>query len=468
MNSTISAIATPPGRGAIAIIRVSGPKSLMAYKKLTKLKMPPQPNQIRPAWIYDGSDKLDQSMLAYFQAPNSFTGEDMLEIHCHGSKIVQDAIMSLLNSAGIEPAKPGEFSERAYYNGKIDVAQAEAIMELVASENTQLAKLATRQLAGEFSNKITEIRIGLTRLSSAIAADLDFSEEDTPSVDKKTINMGIKEALEKLNILQANSEILPKLREGIHVALVGLPNAGKSTLLNYLLGFERSIVTEIAGTTRDTISEAVEIDGITYHFTDTAGLNTNPDKVEKIGIQKTIDFIKSADMIILLIEPGKADKTADFIKKQGLEKFIDSNNTITVYTKSDINKTKAELSISAKNGQGISKLIEAIKKRSDAHSTGNLQILTTRQLNLLESITQSLINIQDNLDKLTHDIIGAELQSAINDLNELTGEQATKQIIDSIFRNFCIGKWLVSDWKIQRRLIESVNGISRNNIAIHI
>ena len=188
MNSTIFALATPPGRGAIAIIRVSGPKALEAYHELTKLKSTPAPNQLKPAWIYDDKDKLDQSMLAFFKAPNSFTGEDMLEIQCHGSKIVQDVIMRILNSVGIEPAKPGEFSERAYYNGKIDVAQAEAIMELVASENTQLAKLATRQLAGEFSTKIADIRSGLTSLSSAIAADLDLtraaeSDDLTDSVD---------------------------------------------------------------------------------------------------------------------------------------------------------------------------------------------------------------------------------------------------------------------------------------------
>lgn len=440
MNSTIFALATPPGRGAIAIIRVSGPKALEAYHELTKLKSTPAPNQLKPAWIYDDKDKLDQSMLAFFKAPNSFTGEDMLEIHCHGSKIVQDVIMRILNSVGIEPAKPGEFSERAYYNGKIDVAQAEAIMELVASENTQLAKLATRQLAGEFSTKIADIRSGLTSLSSAIAADLDFSEEDTPSVDNQTIKAGIKSALTKLNLLKANSEILPKLREGVHVALVGLPNAGKSTLLNYLLGFERSIVTEIAGTTRDTISEVVEIDGVTYHFTDTAGLNTNPDRVEKIGIQKTIDALKSADIVVLLIEPGKEDETKAFIKSQGLEKFIKSKSTITVYTKSDIHNSEAGLAISAKDGSGIDKLIEAIKKHSDVNVAGSLQILTTRQLNLLARVEQSLVNIQDNIEKLTSDIIGTELQSAINDLNELTGDQATKQIIDSIFRNFCIGK----------------------------
>ena len=198
MTSTISAIATAPGRGAIAIIRVSGPKSAEAYRALINKPAVPVPNLIKPAWIYDGKDKLDHSMLVFFSSPNSFTGEDMLEIHCHGSRVVQDSIMRVLNENGIIPAKPGEFSERAYYNGKIDVAQAEAIMELVASENSQIAKLATRQLAGEFSKKIATIRDSVTALSSAVSADLDFSEEDTPSVSKAQIGKSVSRALDQV------------------------------------------------------------------------------------------------------------------------------------------------------------------------------------------------------------------------------------------------------------------------------
>lgn len=439
MNSTITAIATPPGRGAIAIIRVSGPDCLKAYQHLTSTKTKPAPNVIKPIWIYDDSEKLDQPMVVYFESPRSFTGEDMLEIHCHGSVVVQNKITQILNSIGIEPAKPGEFSERAYYNGKIDVAQAEAIMELVSSENTNVAKLATRQLAGEFSKNIADIRNDLTALASAVAADMDFSEEDIPSVGTKVISFRLDEILEKLHLVQASSEILPRLREGVHVALVGLPNAGKSTLMNRLLGYDRSIVTETAGTTRDTVTESVEINGTTYHFTDTAGLNDTPDKVEKIGINKTIECLKSADIILLLIAPGNDKKTDKYLKDNNLSALLKHKKTIMVSTKSDIAKAK-DINISAKTGAGIPELIKQITKHSNVETVGNLQILTTRQLNILSRVEQTLVNLQDNIAGLTNDIISSELQAGIADLNELTGDQASSQIIDSIFRNFCIGK----------------------------
>jgi tRNA modification GTPase len=441
MNTTIAATATAQGRGAIAIIRVSGPLSPEAYKVLTKKSELPKPNEIKMSWVYDEKTKIDQSMLVYFQAPNSFTGEDMIEIHCHGSKIVQQNILDVLFKLGIEAAKPGEFSERAYYNGKIDVAQAEAIMELVSAENTQLARLATRQLAGEFSKQIANILADTTKLSSAVAADLDFSEEDLPSLDTSQISKSLGKIINKIGIIKAGSEILPKLKNGINVALVGLPNAGKSTLMNTLLGFERSIVTSKAGTTRDAVSETVELEGMTYQFIDTAGLNTKPDEIEKIGIEKSIENIKSADIILLLVEPGKSKETEDFIKSKKLGDYLDNSKTITVNTKSDLSgNSKNGVSISAKSKQGIKELLSAITNLSTNRTHNSLQILTHRQLNILSRAEETLVSLRDNLQNITFDIIGAELETIISDLNELTGEHANKQIIDSIFRNFCIGK----------------------------
>ena len=440
MNTTIAAIATAQGRGAIAVIRVSGPNCLEIYSLLTNKPEIPLPNIIKPVWIYDGKEKIDHSMIVYFKSPASFTGEEMLEIHCHGSKIVQESILKVMFDSGVEPAKPGEFSERAYYNGKIDVAQAEAIMELVSAENTQLARLATRQLAGEFSNKIADILTDATKLSSAIAADLDFSEEDLPTLSKEDIKSGLSNIINKIELIKAGSEILPKLKDGINIALIGLPNAGKSTLMNALLGFERSIVTAKAGTTRDAVSETVELNGMPYQFIDTAGLNTNPDEIEQIGIKKSIENIKSADVILLLIEPGKEKETRAFIDSNGLKGYIDDPKTIKVNTKSDLTINNSGISISAKNNQGIEKLLSEISGASSGAVTNSLQILTKRQLNILSRVELSLIKLNDDLASLSFDIVGAELESVINDLNELTGEHANKQIIDSIFRNFCIGK----------------------------
>lgn len=441
MNTTIAATATAIGKGAIAVIRVSGPKSKDVFKKITRNTKSPKPNELRPYWLYSDKERVDQSMIVYFVSPHSFTGEDMLEIHCHGSQVVQKQILDILFSFGVEAAKPGEFSERAYYNGKIDITQAEAIMELVAAENTQVAKLATRQLAGEFSNNIQQIRDDLTRLSASIAADMDFSEEDLPLIDKGSIVNKLTAVVKEINLLKANSELLPKLHQGIHVALVGLPNAGKSTLLNRLLGYERSIVTEVAGTTRDTVSEAIEFNGINYHFTDTAGLNTNPDKVEAIGIKRTIQTIASADLVLILIQPGQANATDEYLKTKKLLSKIDHNKVIRVFTKADIAKSPpGELSISAKNNIGIDKLITKIKAVSKGDLVGDINLLTQRQVDILSRVEAELAGIQDNLQNLSNDIISAELEFIINNLNELTGKQANQQIIDSIFRNFCIGK----------------------------
>ena len=250
----------------------------------------------------------------------------------------------------------------------------------------------------------------------------------------------IKEIIEDISNIKINSEILPKLKSGINVALIGLPNAGKSTLMNALVGYERSIVTPTAGTTRDAISETVELGGMTYQFIDTAGLNTTPGKIEKIGIEKSIENIKSADIILLLIEPNKDKETMNFIKNNNLEEYIESDKTILVHTKSDIRKNTEGISISAKNNKGIKELIGKISKIGKSNAASSLQILTERQLNILNNCEIGLIDIQDKFDSITLDIIGAELESVISNLNELTGEHANKQIIDSIFRNFCIGK----------------------------
>ncbi|MEI6581666.1 MAG: tRNA uridine-5-carboxymethylaminomethyl(34) synthesis GTPase MnmE [bacterium] len=441
MNTTITAIATAPGRGAIAVIRVSGPKSLGAYKLLTNSTASPTPNQIKPAWIYEGKQKIDHAMMVYFKAPNSFTGEDVVEIHCHGSKVVQRNILDVLFADGIEAAKPGEFSERAYYNGKIDVAQAEAIMELVSAENTQLARLATRQLAGEFSKQIKNISGEVTKLGATLAADLDFSEEDLPLLDSTMIAEALASIITKINIIKAGSEILPKLREGINVALIGLPNAGKSTLLNTLLGFDRSIVSSQAGTTRDTINETAELGGINYQFIDTAGLNSKPGEIEKIGIEKSIENIKSADIILLLIEPGQEPQTKAFIEFKNLQEYIDSPKTIKVFTKSDIGNNKSKgIQISALKKSGIKDLTDKIISLSLDQAQTSLQILTERQLNIINRVEQALTKLEDEAQNLSFDIISAELELVAKDLNELTGEHANQQIIDSIFRNFCIGK----------------------------
>jgi tRNA modification GTPase len=314
-------------------------------------------------------------------------------------------------------------------------------MELVSAENTQLARLATRQLAGEFSKQIKNISGEVTKLGATLAADLDFSEEDLPLLDSTMIAESLAGIITKINTIKAGSEVLPKLREGINVALIGLPNAGKSTLLNALLGFDRSIVSSQAGTTRDTISETAELGGINYQFIDTAGLNSKPGEIEKIGIEKSIENIKSADIILLLIEPGQESQTNAFIESKNLHEYIDSSKTIKVFTKSDINKNKSKgIQISALKKSGIKDLTDKIMSLSLDQAQTSLQILTERQLNIISRVELALAKLEDEAVHLSFDIISAELELVAKDLNELTGEHANQQIIDSIFRNFCIGK----------------------------
>lgn len=447
-NDTIVAIATPVGVGSIGVIRLSGPDALTLSQKFWQshsnhgaLKS----HQLYLGWLTDNHQKIDQALLVHMHAPNSYTGEDVVEIQTHGSALVLDRLLGLLVGAGARLAEPGEFTKRAYLNGKIDLIQAEAVAELIEAGSAKMAQLATDQLAGSVSGHITTIAQQLTKIVATESAQLDFSEEDLAPTDRSANIDQLQTIITNIDELLQGEAQLSAIRDGYKVALLGLPNAGKSSLLNHLLGHNRSIVNAQAGTTRDTIAESININGLNVVVVDTAGLRQSAGKIEQIGVARAIEQANLADLVLLLVESNKQSATEAYwrsLAQHGLNK-----KQITIQTKADkLNHHKkagaSTLSISTKTGQGIAELKQLIYDRAiNTNDSENLVLTTRRQFVLLQKIRTALI---DALSALKHDmpadIVLTDIQSALALIFELTGKITNDEVIDAIFANFCIGK----------------------------
>ncbi len=442
---TIVAVATPSGRGGVGIIRVSG--QLVPDIATKILGLVPTPFKASHRLFKDKEgETLDDGVAIYFPNPKSFTGEDVLELQGHGGHIVMDMLLKRCVELGARLAKPGEFSERAFLNDKLDLTQAEAIADLIDSGSEQAARSALRSLQGDFSKAINSLLQKMIEMRVYVEAALDFPEEEIDFLaDKKVINR-LNEIKQQLQEITQKAKQGSLLRNGLHLVIIGKPNAGKSSLLNALAGNETAIVTDIAGTTRDVLHESINIDGIPLHLVDTAGLRESDDPVEKIGIEKAWQEIEKADIALLLKDDSQAvDKDEELAEI--MSKLPDSITLLIVHNKIDLNKKEAgkvgaEIYISAKNMQGIDTLKDELKQiMGFKENSEDSYIARRRHLDSLQRTDDFVKNAEMQLVEYNAgELMAEELRLAQDELGTITGRFTSDDLLGEIFSSFCIGK----------------------------
>ena len=442
ISDTIAAIATPPGIGGIGIVRISGPLALEIGNALTGASL--QVNQVRFRKFSDASGQtIDHGLCFYCQAPHSFSGEDVVEIQGHGGPILLDMLLERVCQLGARLAHAGEFSERAFLNGKLDLAQAEAIADLIESGSRAAAKAAMRSLEGKFSTQIHQLVDDVINLRVYIEAALDFAEEEIDFLDDSPINDRLQNCRTNLEKILKQAEQGRVLNEGLTLTLAGLPNAGKSSLLNYFAGYEAAIVTEVAGTTRDVLREHISLNGIPLHVHDTAGLRESDNPVEKEGVKRAWQEIHKADTVLLLV-----DATIGLSAAHGaIIERLQSNNYHLVYTKSDLlpeaaAKDPDALYISVLSGEGMEALIDVITGNFSNFSQDDQSIMARRRhVEALRSARDNLVQAQEIFQKTqSGELVAEDLRLAQQHLNEITGEFTSDDLLGDIFSKFCIGK----------------------------
>ena len=446
-KDTICALATGSGMGAIAIIRTSGIKAFAICNKVFSKNI----TDVKSHSIHFGTLKkeeeiIDEVLISVFKSPNSFTGEDVFEISCHGSVFIQQQILQLLTENGARIANPGEFTLRAFSNGKMDLSQAEAVADLITSESKKAHQIAITQMRGGFSNDLKILREQLINFASLIELELDFSEEDVEFANRKQFNKLLLLIKGKLTKLIDSFQLGNVIKNGIPVAILGAPNVGKSTLLNAVVNEDRAIVSEIAGTTRDTIEDVINIEGMQFRFIDTAGLRDTKNTIEKIGIQKALEKAEKAKVIIYLL-----DATTDF---KAQEKEIVKikklqNKMIVVVNKTDLNpnicetlKKKNYLFISAKNKDGIEDLTNTLISIIDTNLSSDETIISNsrHQEELSKTLVEIIAVIQGLNNDISGDLLAINIRQALYHLGLITGEVTTDDLLGNIFSKFCIGK----------------------------
>ncbi len=458
-DDTIIALSTPPGSGAIAILRLSGNKAFEFTNKVFRSASGKDFSSFKSHTLHFGSileedELLDEVVISLFKNPNSFTGEDVVEISCHGSAYIQQRLFQLFIKQGARVAKPGEYTMRAFMNGRMDLSQAEAVADLVASSSEVSHRIALQQMRGGFSVEIKELREQLIHFASMIELELDFSEEDVQFANRNELKELVSNLIAHISHLASSFALGNVIKNGIPVAIAGEPNAGKSTLLNVLLNEERAIVSDIPGTTRDTIEDEITLDGIRFRFIDTAGIRETSDKIESLGIDRTFEKINTSAIVILLFDATLSDAAKlNASIKAVKEKTGESTKVLVVANKSDL-ETEVQLRakfqnredlifISAKQKQNIEGLKSKLLEFANANMLESNQTIVTnvRHFEALNNANVALKNVYSGLEKkITGDLLAVEIRRALYHLSEILGQVTTEDLLGSIFSRFCIGK----------------------------
>ncbi len=459
-NDTIAALATPHGSGAIAVIRLSGENAISITEKVfytktlnPKLLHNKASHTAHFGIIADGDLIIDEVLVTIFKAPKTYTGEEIVELSCHGSVFIQQQILQLLFKQGARPAQAGEFTLRAFLNGKLDLSQAEAVADLIASHSASSHQVAMQHMRGGFSNKIAILRENLLNFASLIELELDFSEEDVEFADRKDLKKLIHVITTLIEQLIASFELGNVIKNGIPVAIVGKPNAGKSTLLNVLLEDDRAIVSEIPGTTRDTIEDELIIDGVLFRFIDTAGIRNTTDVIEQIGVNKAFEVIKKSAIVIYLFDVHQLSKGDLQQELDVLKEYIGNSQLLVVGNKidsEDIEELKKEyLSvsgiqfISAKEQLNIINLKKSLVNLFDSRSVNTTDTIVTnsRHVSSLNKAFNALIKVNEGLNtQIQSDFLALDIRYALEALGEITGQVTNDDLLGNIFSKFCIGK----------------------------
>lgn len=460
-NNIIAAISTPPGIGGIAVIRLSGAGCIKLVdhvfespsgKKLADQKA----NTVHFGSIKKDGTIIDEVLVTVFHSPHSFTGEDSIEISCHGSIFIQQNILQLLLNTGASLAKAGEFTQRAFLNGKMDLSQAESVADLIAATSAATHRLAMNQMRGGFSKKLNELRVQLLNFASLIELELDFSEEDVEFADRSNLLKLASEVQKHISKLTNSFSIGNVIKEGIPVAIIGETNAGKSTLLNLLLNEEKAIVSNIHGTTRDVIEDTIVFNGITFRLIDTAGIRETKDAIETIGIERTFQKIEEASIVLWVIDAKSSTEHIEELANQILplakdKKIILVFNKIDIITTDDLqalqqilnDKIEDRLFISAKRELGTNELEDKLVELANIPQIGEQDIIVTnlRHYEALQNALTAILRVSFGLEHETPtDFIAQDIRECLHYIGEITGDISTDEILGNIFSKFCIGK----------------------------